>query len=269
LQAKIRKNEQAPSDVALQPVSTILPETMTTATTPAVDALPVLPPASEPLKSVRDAVAAGPSSGPATNSALGPATNSAIGPAAVPAMTQPATAATTVPSGGDTAAAPQPAATAAELGRPQPIDLKVLSLTGSPGMVQWQVNGDTSWQIPLANDEVKGRFVIRTGPDAGCELMIDSSTRVRLGRLSRAEIRTSVESDETGTSKRSVIVLLRGVVYITPPAAGTSTAMPVLVKTPQMTIPITEPAQIVHDNAGTRRVSFTPESQPAASVPTP
>lgn len=276
LQAKIRQNEQAPAEVPLQPVSTILPGESSTA-------IPELPPADAPLKSAKEALASKleplpslpveplptPEVAPAVQNGTEAAKESVLDPINATLDVPGAAPAVAGGSGKSPASSTVPASNAAELGRPQPIDLKVLNLTGSPGMVQWQVNGEAGWQIPLANDEVKGRFVIRTGPDAGCELMVDSATRIRLGRLSRAEIRASVESDESGTSKRTVIVLLRGVVYITPPPGTNATSMPVLVKTPQTSLAITEPSQIVHDNAGTRKVNFTPEGQPAASAPTP
>lgn len=150
---------------------------------------------------------------------------------------------------------------AVNVGGPEPVSVRVLSLTGGAGMVQWQVNGANQWLITEKDETNKGTFTIRTGPDAGCELQVEEATRLRLGRLTRAELRMTACSDEHGSGKRVTVNLVRGVVYVTP-AAGSI----VQVTTPTKTMAVKEPTQISHDNAGTRAVSFVDQN---AAVPTP
>jgi hypothetical protein len=181
-----------------------------------------------------------------------------------PPATAPTTALATPPVG--PAPVPPPAATAppaqaAKTGSPEPVVLKVLSLTGTPGMVQWQVDGGTQWLIPELDETTKACFVVRTGPDAGVELQVEESTRVRLGRFSRAEVRTIDTTDEAGHGKRLNISLMRGVLYVTPGKGKVVT-----VQTPQRTLVVKEPMQITHDNGGTRSVSFTEQPNPGATA---
>ncbi len=192
-------------------------------------------------------------------------------PTAAPVQVEPAPAAplTPVPVG---AAPTEPAPTPATVPAPaiaepaaaataEPVALKVLSLTGTPGMVQWQLDGGSQWLIPELDESTKARFIVRTGPDAGVEVLLDESTRVRLGRFSRAEVR-NLASD--GRAGQLSISLLRGVVYVVP-GKGKS----VSVQTPQRTVLVKEPTQITHDNGGTRMVSFTEQPNPGTTAGVP
>ncbi|HYC99750.1 MAG TPA: FecR domain-containing protein [Phycisphaerales bacterium] len=166
-----------------------------------------------------------------------------------------------------TAPAPSTAPTVAasvKTGSPEPVSLKVLTLTGTPGMVQWQVDGGTQWLIPEIDETTKARFVVRTGPDAGVEVLADDSTRVRMGRFSRAELRTVETTDDAGTGKRLNVSLLRGVLYVVPGKGKVIT-----VQTPQRTVIVKEPMQVTHDNGGTRSVSFSEQPNPGTTATAP
>ena len=186
-----------------------------------------------------------------------PSTETAPVVAPVPAA-PPATIAT------GTAAAVTPAAQPDKAADPEPVSLKVLSLTGTAGMVQWQIDGGSQWLIPELDETTKARFIVRTGPDAGVEMLVDAATRVRLGRFSRAEIRTLETRDDAGSGKRLNVQLMRGVVYVTP-AKG----QVVTVQTPARAVIVKEPMQVTHDNSGTRSVSFTEQPNPGTSATAP
>ncbi|MDP1662093.1 MAG: FecR domain-containing protein, partial [Phycisphaerales bacterium] len=188
-------------------------------------------------------------------------------PAPMPIHIEPAPEVTDQPSPVAVAPAdpvPSPAAPLAQpivAGTPEPVSLRVLSLTGTPGMVQWQVDGGSQWLIPELDESTKGKFIVRTGPDAGVEVLLDESTRVRLGRFSRAEVRNL--TGDQGAGQLS-ISLLRGVVYVVP-GKGKS----VSVQTPQRTVVVKEPTQVTHDNGGTRMVSFTEQPNPGTTAGVP
>jgi hypothetical protein len=131
-------------------------------------------------------------------------------------------------------------------------------------MVQWQVDGGAQWLIPEVDESTKGRFVVRTGPDAGVEVMVEGAARVRLGRFSRAEVRSVETTEGTGKAKHLNIQLLRGVAYVTPVAGQIVT-----VQTPARAVVIKEPTQVTHDNSGTRSVTFVEQPNPGSTASGP
>lgn len=197
-----------------------------------------------------------------------------IAPASAPVarplpQTAPTVAAPPTPVTAQPPAAGKPVSKPAPAGAPQPVALKVLSLTGTPGMVQWQVDGGSQWLIPEVDEQTRGRFVVRTGPDAGVEVQIDDAARVRLGRFTRAELRSVEAPGEPGAGagggdRQLNIELLRGVVYVTPDKGKT-----VSVRTPARVVAIKEPTQITHDNSGTRSVTFVEQPNPGSSAAAP
>jgi len=195
-----------------------------------------------------------------------------VSPAPAAAQPEPsAPAATVAPTPPATGPAPAPVpptpptpVAAAKVGEPEPVALKVLSLTGTPGMVQWQLDGGTQWLIPELEENTRAKFVVRTGPDAGGEFLLNDTVRVRLGRFSRAELRLIDTADEAGSGKRLNVSLLRGVIYVVPTKGST-----VSVQTPQRTVVVKEPTQITHDNGGTRSVSFTDQPNPGSTAGVP
>ena len=95
-------------------------------------------------------------------------------------------------------------------------------------------------------------------------MLAEGTTRVRLGRFSRAEVRTVDTTDEAGSGKRLNVQLLRGVVYIVPGKGQVIT-----VQTPAQAVVVKEPMQITHDNSGTRSISFAEQPNPGTSATAP
>jgi hypothetical protein len=145
----------------------------------------------------------------------------------------------------------------------EPITLQVQQLTGSAGMVQSLKGGSDAWKIVTLDDQGTGLYTLRTGPDAGCALIIDEQTSVRLGRLTRVELR-AMASPENNGQRRIVVALTRGRVGIAP-AAG----QVVNVYTPQSLVVVREPIEVIHDTAsGTRTLAYTESMPDSANVPT-
>lgn len=143
------------------------------------------------------------------------------------------------------------------------IAIRVTELTGTPGMVQWLRDGGNDWQIPELNEAGNGKYTIRTGPDAGAVVAINETTKLRVGRLSRAEVR-AMTADAAGGQRRLVVALTRGRVAVIP-APGTA----VNVYTPQSLVVVREPTEVIHDTAsGTRTVAYVEKSPASAEVMT-
>jgi hypothetical protein len=130
-------------------------------------------------------------------------------------------------------------------------------------MVQSLKGGSDAWKIVTLDDQGTGLYTLRTGPDAGCALIIDEQTSVRLGRLTRVELR-AMASPENNGQRRIVVALTRGRVGIAP-AAG----QVVNVYTPQSLVVVREPIEVIHDTAsGTRTLAYTESMPDSANVPT-
>jgi hypothetical protein len=148
--------------------------------------------------------------------------------------------------------------------RSEGVRVRVAELSGTQGMVQWLKDGSPDWNIPELSEQDSGKFTVRTGPDAGALLTLDDAHRVRLGRLSRADLR-SMTLPEAGSTRRVVVALTRGRVAVTP-APGSA----VNVYTPTSMIVVREPTEVIHDTAGgTRTVSYVEKAPAAAEVPVP
>lgn len=186
-------------------------------------------------------------------------------PSALPSTPEPAVAIAT-DSGKPVEVLPAPTAGSAQdpfTAKGDGIAIRVAELTGTPGMVQWLRDGGNDWQIPELNEAGNGKYTIRTGPDAGAVVAINETTKLRVGRLSRAEVR-AMSADGTGGPRRLVVALTRGRVAVIP-APGTA----VNVYTPQSLVVVREPTEVIHDTAsGTRTVAYVEKSPASAEVMT-
>jgi hypothetical protein len=150
----------------------------------------------------------------------------------------------------------------------QPIAMRVLELSGTPGMVQLLSEGGPDWTIAEPNLQLTGKFTIRTGGDAGALVELDKDARLRVGRLTRVDVRALADTvpgapaaASPAGSRRIVVALTRGRVAVTPAPGRT-----VNVYTPQSMIAVREPTEIIHDTAaGTRTLPYTPAG--VAEVP--
>jgi len=162
------------------------------------------------------------------------------------------------------------------------VAMRVVELSGTPGMVQVLTEGGTDWRLAELNQESSGKFTLRTGGDAGALVLLDGQARLRVGRLSRVDVRSMNAGPGAGSGsgpgaigsggalggssageRRVVVALTRGRVAVIP-----GPGQMVNVYTPQSLIAVREPTEIIHDTAsGTRTLPYDPKG--VAEVPTP
>jgi hypothetical protein len=100
------------------------------------------------------------------------------------------------------------------------------------------------WRVAKPGEPFVSVTDLRTGPGGSVSAIIQDSTKVTAGRLTRARLARLSTGESNPAASRVVIELLRGKLEVTP-ASGQS----VNVITPEGLIVVREPATVSHDAA--------------------